>query len=333
MIRLPSPGGSRSALPPDAPPPAATFIVVVTYNRADYLVQLLDSIVAMAPRPEGVVVVDNASSDATADVIERFAQAEPDGFVRNIRLAENVGGSGGFSAGVEAALGLGAHWVWLMDDDVSVLPHALADLGRWTSRFHCLHGRRWNHDGTPFFWQARFSERLGIFYPRPGNVFKRRDYFLTNSGTFEGMLVNRHVVATVGLPDPRFFLTWDDAVYGWLTSRVTEVGYVNAYVLRRLRPQRSINLGVRHLNDSSDMSRFLVMRNRAYVANYLRAHDAYHPLGFGLGTLLTFAKEVVRAVVVERRPRGIAAITRGYVASRATRRDRSWRPMEPYLPS
>jgi GT2 family glycosyltransferase len=285
----------------------------------------------MDPRPAGVVVVDNASTDDTPDVITRFAEAMPDGMVTtHHRLAENSGGSGGFSAGVEVALSLGADWVWLMDDDVSVLPAALADLAPWTERFRCLHGRRWDHDGTPFFWQARFAPSLGIFYPRPGDLFKDGDFFLTNTGTFEGMMVHREVVARVGLPDPRFFLTWDDAVYGWLASQVTDVAYVNVFVLRRLRPQRSISLGVRHLNDSSDLSRFLVMRNRAYVANYLEERGQLNRVGFAAGTFLTFGKEVLRAMAVERRPRGIIPIVRGYRASRQARRDDSWLPMAPY---
>jgi glycosyltransferase involved in cell wall biosynthesis len=307
--------------------------VAVTYNRSEYLVQLLDSISEMEPRPKGVVVVDNASTDDTPDVVTQFAAEMPAGMVTHHRLAENLGGSGGFSAGVETALALGADWVWMMDDDVSVLPSALADLAPWTERFRCLHGRRWDHDGTPFFWQARFAPSLGIFYPRPGDLFKERDFFLTNTGTFEGMLVHREVVAHVGLPDPRFFLTWDDAVYGWLASQFTDVAYVNVFVLQRLRPQRSISLGVRHLNDSSDTSRFLVMRNRAFVANYLQAGGRLNKVGFAAGTFLTFGKEVLRAVAVERRPRGILPLIRGYRASREARRDKAWAPMSPYRTS
>jgi GT2 family glycosyltransferase len=317
---------------PPVPPPNC-FVVAVTYNRSGYLAQLLASIEAMAPRPDGLVVIDNASADDTREVIEKFAASMPAGFVEARHLSENLGGSGGFSLGVDVAVQRGADWIWTMDDDVEVLPDALLSFGRWTSRFGCMHGRRWDHDGTPFFWQTRINSWLGIFYPQPGNVFKTKDYFLTNSGTFEGMLIRRDVVEKIGLPDPRFFLTWDDAVYAWLASRVTDVAYVDAFVLRRLRPQRRISLGIRHLNDSSDLSRYYVMRNRGYVARYLAAHGHYRRFGFGVGTALTFGKEVLRSVAVEHTLKGIPPILRGYWASRRLRRDATWQPMPPLKPT
>ena len=314
-----------SSAPPDV------FLVIVTHNRADYLANLLLSVSRMDPLPQGLVVVDNASGDDTQEVIGAFAATMPEGFVVEHRLDSNLGGSGGFSAGLSIALEHGAQWMWMMDDDVRVLPHALSDLGRWT-QFKCLHGRRYDHDGTAFFWQTRFSEFLGIFYPQPGDVFARRDYFLTNVGCFEGMLIHRDVVRQIGLPDPRFFITWDDAVYGWLSSRVTPVAYVNVFVLQRMRPQSRISLGIRHLNDSSDMSRYYVMRNRAYVANYLAEHGSLHRVGFAIGTMLTFGKEVLRVLAVERRPGGMRPILRGFRESVTLRRQREWEPMRPLGP-
>ena len=40
--------------------------VVVTYNRADFLQNLLDSFSRLTTRPDRIVVVDNASTDHTA---------------------------------------------------------------------------------------------------------------------------------------------------------------------------------------------------------------------------------------------------------------------------
>ena len=52
--------------------PASATIVIVTYNRSHLLSGLLTSISAMDPKPGHVVVIDNASSDDTTEVVASF---------------------------------------------------------------------------------------------------------------------------------------------------------------------------------------------------------------------------------------------------------------------
>ena len=316
----------------DAAAAPAVTIVIATYNRADYLAGLLATVSALDPAPERVVVVDNASTDSTGDVIDAARDTLP-APLDVVRLDVNTGGAGGFAAGAAHALAAGAQWLWLMDDDVEILPGALAALGKWTGSADCIHGRRLDDAGKPFFWQHRFLPALGIHYPVPGNVFRDSPVFRTNVGCFEGMLISAGLVRKIGLPDARFFINGDDTIYGWLASRRHEVLYVNDFVLRKVRPQRSIDLGIRHLNDSSDLSRFCMMRNRGYLARYLQEHGVFSPAGFALGTALTAAKEVLRLVAVEHRVRGTAALLRGWREARRILRDDSWRPMPPLAES
>lgn len=63
-------------------------IVVLTYNRADELMAVLHRLQALPEQPE-VIVVDNASSDGTA---ERVAAEHPQ--VRLVREARNRGAAG-----------------------------------------------------------------------------------------------------------------------------------------------------------------------------------------------------------------------------------------------
>lgn len=305
------------------------FIVITTFNRADYLQGLLDSVAALSPAPAGVIVVDNASTDDTAAVIAAATatMAAAGVEVTHHRLPENVGGAGGFSAGVQAALTHGAQWMWLMDDDVTTVPGAIAALGPWMDKYAAIIGRRYGADGEPFFWQNNFSDFLGFPLPVPGDVFARSNEFRTNVGCFEGMLVHADAVQSVGLPDPRFFLNWDDTTYGWLISQQRPVVYVNEFVLRKARPQRTVDLGIRHLNDSSDMSRYYVMRNRGLVAHYLRLHGKYNRFGFALGTVLTAGKEVFRLLAVERTLRGVSRLWAGWLESRQIMADSQWQPM------
>ncbi|QDY90704.1 glycosyltransferase [Arthrobacter sp. UKPF54-2] len=303
------------------------YAVVVTYNRADYLRNLLDSFARLGTGPARIIVVDNASGDHTADVVAAaLAAGQP---IDYERLDENVGGAGGFSRGVELALGRGAEWLWLMDDDVEVLPGAVEALAKFTPEYSCLIGRRYDADGKPFFWQHHFVEALGVFLPVSRDVFAHSEVFRTNVGNFEGMLIKASVARSIGLPDPRFFITWDDLIYGWLAAQQTPVVYVNAFVIKKVRAQRQVDLGLRHLNDSSDLSRRYVMRNRGHVAQYLRAHGKFHRLGFGAGTALTFLKEIARLVLVERTLKGTGALWRGWRESRAILADSGWKPMPP----
>lgn len=304
-------------------------IAIVTYNRSTFLEELLASAAAMNTPPFRIVIVDNASTDDTQHVIAKAMDDFPRGVLVNHPLPVNTGGSGGFSEGTKVALELGADWVWLMDDDVEILPDALEQFAPWMERFKVIHGRRYDFDGTPFYWQAKFNGFLGVPLPYSGKQFNREGYAVTDSGTFEGMLINADVVRKIGLPDPRFFISWDDAAYAWLAAQHTDVVYVDAFVLKRKREQKQVNLGIRHLNDGSALFRFHVIRNRAYVGQYFAAYGKLNRFGFGLGTALTLAKEVFRLVVVQHTLRGLGDLARGFRANRALWRDKTWRPMDP----
>ncbi|MFZ3453060.1 glycosyltransferase [Arthrobacter sp. 7Tela_A1] len=315
---------------PGSPPGIEDLaLVIVTFNRSDYLRGLLTSVASLDPAPRSVVVVDNASTDSTADVLTELQPGFPVPLTV-VTLAENTGGSGGFAAGINRAMELGAQWLWLMDDDVVVLPGAVSALSKWTEEYDCIHGRRLDEAGRPFFWQHRFLPFLGVHVPVRGNVFRNSPVFATNVGCFEGMLVRAGVVRTIGLPDPRFFINGDDEIYGWLASLSHKVVYVNDFVLQKVRPQKQIDLGIRHLNDSSDLSRFCAMRNRGHTAGYLRAHGRFNRAGFAAGTALTAAKEILRLLAVERRLRGAGTLWRGWRESRTILRDRTWQPMAPF---
>ncbi|WP_353112110.1 glycosyltransferase family 2 protein [Microbacterium sp.] len=306
--------------------PESAAIVVVTFNRSHLLSGLLTSIRAMDPQPGRVVIIDNASSDDTTEVVESFRE----GFGAEIvyrRLETNTGGSGGFSEGARTAYDLGAEWIWLMDDDVEVLPDGLARMGAWAPRFKSIQGRRYDYDGSEFYWQYRIAERMGIPIPFAPSGFGASGFKEMNSGCFEGMFIHRSIVQRIGLPDPRFFIYWDDQMYGWLASRQTTSVIVNEFVLRRTREIRQWDMGIRHMNASSNAYRYYIMRNRAYIKHYYREHGAYSPVLFALGTAATFCKELIRLVFVERTVRGTSNLFRGLRDGGRISRDRSWRPM------
>ncbi|MGO3856891.1 MAG: glycosyltransferase family 2 protein [Glutamicibacter arilaitensis] len=306
--------------------PSDTAIVIVTYNRSHLLDRLLASIEVMDSSPGHVVIIDNASSDKTHHVVNRYTPRLKAEVVYR-KLPTNTGGAGGFHTGVKTAYELGAQWIWMMDDDVEVIRDGLGKLGKWSSRFQVIQGRRYDYDGSEFYWQYRISDRLAIPIPFAPSGFDITGYREMNSGCFEGMFIHRDVVTRIGLPDPRFFIYWDDQLYGWLASRITTAVIVNEFVLRRTRDIRQLDLGIRHFNASSDPYRYYIMRNRAILKRYYREHDMLHPLQFGLGTVLTFAKEILRLILVEKTIRGTSNLFRGLRDGRKIEHDSTWEPM------
>ncbi len=103
---------------------ARVLIIIVTFNKKDYVAALLRSLARLAYTNHELVVVDNASSDGTVELLA----AEFPG-LKVIRNPENTGGSGGFNTGLAHAYGLaGYDYLWLLDNDVEVAPDALSRL-------------------------------------------------------------------------------------------------------------------------------------------------------------------------------------------------------------
>lgn len=91
-------------------------VVMSTFNRAELLGKALDSILALDPPVHEVVVIDDGSSDRTAEVLARFGPR-----VRFERRA-NGGKSSAINRAVAIATG---DWVWICDDDDEVVPDAV----------------------------------------------------------------------------------------------------------------------------------------------------------------------------------------------------------------
>lgn len=318
-------------------------IVIVTYKRQQLLDTLLDSLLYLQDAPWRVIVVDNENSAAAAEVVELYRRLVAEGLtavpwpdgqdaIVYVPMAENTGGAGGFAEGVRQAYRLGAEWFWLMDDDVAVMPDAIAKLSKWAGPFDVVQGSRLDYDGGPFYWQYRFIEPLGMYDPLAPAGFDGSGFKPTNAMCFEGALFGRHIVQKLGPPDARFFIYWDDCVYGYLASKVGASAVVEDVILQRTRDIHHWEVGgVRQLNGSSNMTRRHVMRNRGHMAHYLRLQGDYNPLLFGLGTAACAAKEAIRLLAVDRGDlkEGATALFDGWREARRIMADSTWKPVTP----
>jgi rhamnopyranosyl-N-acetylglucosaminyl-diphospho-decaprenol beta-1,3/1,4-galactofuranosyltransferase len=191
-------------------------VVVVTYNRADLLRRLLDGLAAQTRRPDAVVVVDNASTDHTREVLE----GRTDLPLHVTWSGTNLGGAGGFHLGVRAAYDAGWDRVWLVDDDVVPAPTCLERLMAVDE--DCLTSVREDLSGALVEKAAVDFDLRNPLAIKPkrsavDTVYADRasmpELVEVHNVAFEGFMARRRVVAEIGFPDPSFFIFYDDAEY------------------------------------------------------------------------------------------------------------------------
>lgn len=99
-------------------------IVIVTWNKKEDVINLLNSIRGIKYDNFSIVVVDNASTDDTVPAIKAH-----DLRVHLIENLENLGGTGGFNTGIQYAISeLAQDYIWLLDNDAEVTPDTLSEL-------------------------------------------------------------------------------------------------------------------------------------------------------------------------------------------------------------
>src|SRR5215210_913570 len=101
--------------------------LVLTMNRKRLLLECLEGLRGMTVPVARTVIVDNASSDGTQEVLrERGLLDDP--ATAYVRLERNLGSAGGYAKGVEVARDQPTDWIWIMDDDAEPRPDALERL-------------------------------------------------------------------------------------------------------------------------------------------------------------------------------------------------------------
>ncbi len=102
------------------------LIIIVTWNKKKYVLDLLKSITTLEHSNYSIdiLVIDNASEDKTAEaIVANYPQ------VNLICNPENIGGTGGFNTGLKWAFAKDDYkYLWLLDNDVLVHEQALIEL-------------------------------------------------------------------------------------------------------------------------------------------------------------------------------------------------------------
>uniref|UniRef100_A0A7C4RIG1 Glycosyltransferase n=1 Tax=Desulfatirhabdium butyrativorans TaxID=340467 RepID=A0A7C4RIG1_9BACT len=99
--------------------PADVSVIIPTFNRSKWVSEAVDSVLHQTLKPREIIVVDDGSTDDTADVLDGYGDA-----IRVLRLKENRGVSAARNRGIEAAC---CRYVAFLDSDDLWLPRKLED--------------------------------------------------------------------------------------------------------------------------------------------------------------------------------------------------------------
>jgi len=188
-------------------------VVVVTYNRPGLLDTMLSGLAGQTRPADMVYLVDNGDAEATKRVLEKHT-ALP---LHVLHTGENLGGAGGFHLGVKQAHDDGHDRIWLMDDDVVPAPECLATLLRYAEP--CLAAVREDRQGNLVEKAATRFDLRNPLAIRPkqasvesvyGSRSRMPERVPIENAAFEGFMVHRRVIDEIGLPDPAYFIFYDD---------------------------------------------------------------------------------------------------------------------------
>jgi GT2 family glycosyltransferase len=259
--------------------PLDVSVIVVNYNAGKELAHAIRSIAADLPgRQWEAVVVDNASSDGSADAVAAAGDAR----VRVIRNERNVGFARAVNQGIAAT---SAPLVLLVNPDCELVPGVFETLAREMAQSpaHAIAGPRIvNPDGTPqgnargdpdmltgLFGRTSVLRRLlpGLG-PSVRNVVDDRQRQTETVDWLSGacVLIRRSVLAQVKGFDERYFLYWEDAD---LCRRVRALGYQVRYV-----PAATAVHRVGHSSRSARAASVRAFHDSAYL--YYAIHVAPH---------------------------------------------------------
>lgn len=199
---------------------------ITTFNDEKVIDQCLGAVGAQTRPVDGVLIVDNASTDGTLD---RPFPATVD----VIRHGENLGTSGGAHSAMAFALAQGYDWVWLFDADSAPRPDALERLFEFhdglapgeRERVHRLTSLAIDVTTGQEFHGMVLTERGFEHVAPPPGV----DFYECIGTIWSGSLFRAEAVRAVGLPRVEYRLDWAEFIYGY---KAAAKGY-RTYVVSR----------------------------------------------------------------------------------------------------
>lgn len=201
-------------------PPLVVSVILNTNRREDTLACLESLEQSNYPRHR-ILVLDNRSTDGSIAAIHaRYPQVEL------IELSENKGYTGNNNVGILTALEMGADWVFVLNEDITIAPDALSQLMETAEADEkigiigplVLHadepqtiqsaGGLLNHKWTAYHRGQNEADTGQYSQPEPVDWI---------SGC--GILVRRAVIQQIGMLDERLFYYWEETEWCMRAAR------------------------------------------------------------------------------------------------------------------
>jgi len=282
-------------------------IVLITFNDATRLPRALSSLTRQTLRNLEIIVVDDASTDDTADLVAQAMTG--DSRIRYVRLDTNSGGcSTPRNRGIREALGT---WVMFCDSDDEFERHAAKNLLLTTERAEADLGcgvveRIEAKSGESKRWRADLHEPavLASIDDRPDliadtvsvNKIYRRSWLLERGIDFpEGILYEDQLFTLKAFAEAQRICVIDETVYRWYVERLGS----DLSITQRRHEVRNVRSRV-EVNRQIDG--YLAQRGLRDLARTKTRKFLSHDLYLYLSTLLELDDADAREVAAELAP-------------------------------
>lgn len=188
----------------------SVLILVVNWNKRDYVIRLLESLNDIHYNNYKILVVDNASSDGS---VQSIKEAFPNADI--IVNATNLGSTGGFNTGLKYAAEKEYKYTWLLDNDAAVEKETLRemvdvmehndDVGICGCTIYEYEKKDFLVEcGSFISTKAQLNGFCGKQFKLPDEPYEV-DFVVSCSA-----LVHTKAAEEVNFMDERYFLFWDD---------------------------------------------------------------------------------------------------------------------------
>lgn len=203
-----------------------TGIVICNYNKCDYVLGCIQSVLESKTDDYDLYVVDNASTD---DSVEKIQELYGDR-LNLIVNEENLGGSGGFNTGIRKVVSAGYKYVWCLDNDVLVDEEALSYLVKFLDEHEetGMVGSKVYHMENPDYVQQfgitiDFNELcVEAKYLNEFEDGTMPEVVYSDAVAACSVLVRTSLIKEIGPMPEANFLYWDDTEWGY---RCNKAGY------------------------------------------------------------------------------------------------------------